>query len=59
MYTVKEICTALLACRNLIEFCTLLHIVNYLCRLGDFNEEQKYAIEAAAIVKRRTFNFKK
>ena len=59
MYTVKEICQALLHCKNLIEFCTVMNIVNYLCRSGDFNEEQKYAIEAASIVKRRTFNFRK
>lgn len=56
MYTVKEIAAALLDCKTLIEFGKIMNIVNYLCRAGDFNEEQRYAIEAAAIVKRRTFN---
>tara|TARA_B100002049_G_C16024180_1_gene351628 strand:- start:842 stop:1021 length:180 start_codon:yes stop_codon:yes gene_type:complete len=59
MYTVKEIAKALLNCKTLIEFGTVMNIVNYLSRAGDFNEEQKYAIEAAAIVKRRTFKFRK
>ena len=59
MYTVKEIHQAFLHCRNLIEFGTVMNIVNYLCRSGDFNEEQRYAIEAAATVKRRTFKFRK
>ena len=59
MYTVKEICQALLACKNLRQFMLLLRAINFLIRTENYTEEQRYAIEAAALVKRRTFKFRK
>ena len=58
MYTVKEIKQALLACKNLIELMGVMRVINYLSRSGDYNEEERWAIEAAAILKRSTFKFR-
>lgn len=55
MYTVKEIKEAILNCTSVRDLIRTLIVVNYLSRSGDFNEDQKYKIEVAATVKRRTF----
>ena len=59
MYTVKEIHQALLACTSVLEFLKLQRVIAYLCRTTDYNEEQRFAIEAALLVRKRSFKFKK
>ena len=59
MYTVKELYQAMLACKTLIEFLTLQQIIFYLCRTCEYTEEERFAIEAALLVKKRTFRLGK